>query len=285
MYKLSNVLDNQDTLGYIGNEGGFPTDLRPSLKDYTFLEYTLEELGLPSAQELLNGVLEIEREVGLQGWLRQGQESKNYRGFSLTYNPDFLDSDHSIYHQTWGSNNLTQIFGRKLGHGTHKQIKNTYYDSYAFRIIPPLVEKHLGNLLGKFSCPLIRSRVAYYNMYGRKSGDSGWHVDEPPYHLFRMNIPLKTSSEYFVELKGEDDFGNSYDYTTHLEVGKAYFWNTRIPHRVGTSTATHKPSERIHLVLGFSPWFNFNPEEDAYEPSENYGKSIASIIKNKLYLK
>lgn len=285
MYKISDVKSDQDILGYIGKQGGFSGDLEKSLIDYTFLEIDLEELGLPSADQLLESVKAIENEIGLKGWKTKDNESKNYKGFSLTYNPDFIDSNESIYHQTFGSNKLTQSYGRAKGLGEHNQLKNTYYDSYAFRKIPPIIQKHLGYFLDKFSCHLVRSRVAYLNMYGELSHDAGWHVDEPPYCLFRINIPLQTSDEYYLKIKGKDDYNNELDLYTQMKVGKAYFWNTRIPHTVGTDKKTDTPIDRIHLVLGFSPWYDYDEDNDAYIKSKIYGMPIIDIIKNKRFLK
>ena len=114
--------------------------------------------------------------------------------------------------------------------------------------------------------------------------DLGWHVDEPPYHLFRINIPLETSEEYILEIKGSDDFGNTLDLSKHLKVGKAYIWNTRIPHRVCTNKICQNPKDRIHMVLGFSPWFNYIETEDAFVKSKLYGLTMDEIISKKLFV-
>ena len=37
-------------------------------KDFVWQEYTLEELNLPSADKILQGVKNIEKQVGLVGW-------------------------------------------------------------------------------------------------------------------------------------------------------------------------------------------------------------------------
>jgi hypothetical protein len=284
MYKLSEFSSNQDTISYISDQGGFPENPEKSLSGFSFYEFSLKDLNLPSSKELLCSVLEIKNQVGVQGWRRSSGESKNYRGFSLTYNPNFYDQTHSIYHQTWGSNLLTQIFGREQGNGNHEFIKNTYYDSYAFRQVPPIVDQHLGFLFKKFSCSLVRSRAAFLNLYGKYPDNQGWHVDEPPYHLFRINIPLQTSQEHVLEIKGSDEFGNSLNLSKHLEVGKAYIWNTRIPHRVTINSHCRNNNDRIHLVLGFSPWFKYINDGDYYVKSNIHGVSMNEIISNRLFL-
>ena len=74
-------------------------------KDFVWQEYTLERIkSLPSADKILQGVKNIEKQVGLVGWrekiIEEGDET--YKGFGLTYNPDFFD-DTSKYHQVFGS--------------------------------------------------------------------------------------------------------------------------------------------------------------------------------------
>lgn len=283
VYSIANVKEDQDILGYIGEQGGFD-NTNTSLSDYGFFEFTLEELGLPPAEEILKSVLAIKEEVGTQGWKTSDGESSNYFGFSLTHNPDFFDPSVSIYHQTWGSSSLNQIYGRQHGIGNFKQMKNTYYDSYAFNQLPPAVDFHLGSFLKHFNCTLIRSRVAFYNMQGKRPRPSGLHVDEPPYHLFRINIPLQTSDEYILEVSGTDDTGNYLNVTKQLEVGKLYIWNTRIPHRVGISRPCNSPTDRIHLILGFSPWFDYDKRSKSFVKSKLHGMAMSDIIKNRLFI-
>lgn len=283
-YKISSIGNEQDILGYISSNGGFDAVDNETLKDFTLTEFTLEDLNLPTSQEILQGVLAIKNEVGLQGWTTCDSVSENYKGFSLTYNPDFIDKSVSIYHQTWGSKNLTQIFGRDDGLGTHTQLKNTYYDSYGFRVRLPLVDQHLGFLLDKFSMTLVRSRVAFLNLYNQRPHSSGWHKDEYPNQLIRMIIPLQTSREYVLEVDGDDEHGNSSYIHRHLPTGSLYAWNTRIPHRVGLRKRCIHNEDRIHLILGFSPWYNYNKEKDSYTKSDLYGMPISQIINEKHFL-
>lgn len=282
IYRSKDIYRDQDLLSYIYDNGGFECNGANPLEGFSFMEFTLEELGLPQADELLTGVLEIKNKVGLQGWVTAKGESKNYKGFSLTYNPDFSIADNSIYHQTWGSKKLNQSWGRKLGED--QNLKNTYYDSYAFRKQPPLIQEHLGSLLNKFRMPLVRSRVAFLNMQYASPSNTTWHVDEVPYQLFRINIPLQTEPEYILDINGADELGNKLTLRKHLEVGKVYIWNTRIPHKVDVSSVCTKPTDRIHLVLGFSPWFDYDPDQDGYVKSNLHGMKMIDIINQKLFL-
>jgi len=258
-----------------------------SIQGMTFYEFTLEELGFPPADILLEKIQDIRNQVGIKGWKHRGIESRTYRGFSLTYNPDFIGEEKSIYHQTWGSTYLPQNYGRINGVASINSTKNSYYDSYAFRKIPPIVESNLRPIIDKLSMSLLRSRAAWHFAYGKqKENIEAWHVDEFPYHILRVNIPVQTSEEHVIDIVGNDDFGNSLDIRNkHLEVGKAYIWNTRIPHCVSLNQYCQNLKPRIHIVLGLCPWFHYNSNDDNFVQNSLYGQNLDSIIRNKLFVK
>jgi hypothetical protein len=218
-----------------------------------FFEYNLSDFGLPSAEELLVATLRIENHLGrLQGWRKQGTVSETYKGFSLTYNPELGCDAFS----TWGDLRLSQSFSRTLGTGGIEKMRNSYYDTYAFNALHPLVAKYYGPLLGRFAIQLTRSRTAYIIPANDEIFNYGYHKDEFPFQNLRVNIPLQSSPEYVLEINGTDEHGRTLVHEQHLEVGKMYVWNTRIPHRVYAKSPPSTVAPRIHMVLGFMPWFN-----------------------------
>lgn len=264
------------------------TDTKQYIKNFTFHEFDLKDLGLPSSDELLEKNIKIAEEVGIQGWKSNFKESEVYKGFSLTYNPDFIYSkDSSIYHQTFGSSKLTQNFSRVLDEGLHNETKNTYYDTYAFRKIPPVISNHLGNFFDKFNLSLLRSRTAFFKSNDLKNQNiDAWHKDEFPYHLLRINIPLQTSEEHVLDILGEDEFGNTLEITNkHLETGKLYIWNTRIPHRIKVKYNKKNSLPRIHMVLGFSPYFTYNKKNDSFVKNYLFGMPVKELVEKNLFLK
>ncbi len=255
-----------------------------ALRGLTFYEFTLEELGLPPAEKILAQILDIEHQVGLQNWVNRTKTSRYYKGFSLTYNPNYCDSIESIYHQTMGSTQVTQNYSRN--NQSDINIRDTYYDTYAFRKIPPVIKTVLGDFVDKFYFSFFRSRVAYFTPVVPPRGKTDdWHIDEAPYELLRINIPLQTCKEHLLDIAGSDEYGNTFDLKgKHLEVGKAYIWNTRIPHRVYINNIVSSFLPRIHMVLGLSPWIKYNDIDDSFEESKYYGMPIHEIVENKLFL-
>jgi len=284
MYKVSDIPNDIELSSYIFN----PLDYKFSnaLKGFTFYEFSLEELGLPNHEFLLNQTKKFENKVGLQGWKVRGKECKDYKGLSLTYNKDFYNQSSSKYHQTLGMFEMQDSYSKSVG-GTHiKNKKNSYYDTLGFRHVDNIVYDLYKSLFDKINGPISRGRISYFYPHLREPYDNrGWHTDEPPPVLCRINIPLQTNSNHVIRMKGDDGFGNSFEMEKHFELGKAYIWNTKIPHEVTFKEKTTDPTPRIHMVLGFLPWLDYDKENDTFYHSDNFGKSMHEIITKKLFIK
>src|SRR3989344_1135273 len=147
-----------------------------------------------------------------------------------------------------------------------KPRKNSYFDPYGFRQFtqPALYGAHGEFLKNKFKRKIVRSRVACINgrHHDDKIPDYMWHVDEPIFYNLRLNIPLQTTDNYVFEIKDR--------FTGKFDVGYGYTWNTEVLHRVYAKRK--ESSERIHMVIGVSPWFDYVPEEDMYISNEFLGE-------------
>jgi hypothetical protein len=144
--------------------------------------------------------------------------------------------------------------------------KNGYFDTYGFRKLTQGANHGaLGELLRtKFSRSIVRSRVAIIDArnWFPKMKDYMWHYDEPLYLNLRINIPLVTTPNYVCEVKDQG--------TYPLEPGYGYSWDTTIVHRVYAKSPEN--SVRTNLVIGSSPWFDYDEEQDAYVSNEFYGE-------------
>lgn len=247
-----------------------------------FHEFDLADIGLPPIEEMRAATDALINEVGgLVGWSGQGTQYTDYKGISLTHNPDFGDKSASVFSQTLGSSKLTQSYSRLLGHEFNTATANTYYDSLGFRAIHPVVSKHYATIFDSINCAISRSRIAclFPDEYSKRAKvDGGWHIDEYPHILLRLNIPVHTSSDHVLQINGVDEFGNKLELEKHLKAGKAYVWNTRIPHRVHTESSSSAP--RTHIVLGLLPYLTYNQGEDSFSKSDNYGMPMNEFVKN-----
>jgi hypothetical protein len=245
-----------------------------------FFEFNLSDFELPTAPDLLAATLQIEKELGrLQGWRSNNKESQTYKGFSLTYNPNNgVDA-----YATWGDPRLTQNFSRAEGTGNITTLRNSYHDTYRFSALHPLVKEHYAPLLDRLNCQLTRSRVAYIDPVDDTIYSYNYHRDEFPFQNLRVNIPLQTDPEYVLEINGSDEYGNSLVLEKHLEVGKFYVWNTRIPHRVYAKNKPASKQPRIHIVLGVMPWINVDGE--TYSKNKFFGVQPFDLLKKGLLFK
>lgn len=155
----------------------------------------------------------------------------------------------------------------------HKE-KDGYYDTWSFTDwTEAAVESGIKAVTDSANCQVLRSRVAWqrgefrdYRVDGDYEGKNDrwtWHSDEPVVHNLRVIIPIQTSNAYGMEIKPNPP--------KIPEKGYAYTWNTNIVHRQIQLDNSSK-LDRIFVVLGFNPWFNWIPEEQAWESNEFYGK-------------
>ena len=217
----------------------------------------------------MNGIstaaLDAVEKYGFKGWRTSLGEAKHYGGLSLTYNPKYAENC-DPNQQTLGTDkNLpTQFF---YGHVENfKTVRNSYFDCYGFRKLAPCVTNtKLNDIIKEFKRSVVRSRIGVINSQHVTESmrpTMGWHRDETVFENLRINVPVTTDETFMFELEGCPP--------EHLKLGNMYSWDTNIPHRVYPTTAENKA--RIHLVFGFSPWFDYLPDEDAYVSNEFYGK-------------
>jgi len=244
----------------------------------------LIKLALPkrTVDEMRNSAREAIQRHGLHGWLsREGRAvGSNYESLSLTCNPDLRDPGIGDVHQsTLGSSvNRSDEFYYAQMH-RFKTLKNTYFDTYGFRKLTPAARiGALGRFIADSHLSLVRSRLSV--LYGDEAGpanptpfEAGWHRDEPVFENLRINIPLVTHRNYRLQIEHVLDEPNERSGTMtehHLSTGYAYTLDTNRPHRVYPSASCR--TMRVHLVLGFSPWFRYDARKDLWAPNEFFGR-------------
>ena len=266
-----------------------PGDPDSLIRNFTSYEFSLDELGLPPADVLYNAVKHIEKRIGLQGFSVFGRESISYKGFSLTYNPDYVGSVKSPYHQTMGDRN---IYGPK-SLTENKQANpdmyvgvNSYYDSYGYNHIHSFIKEQFKSLFDRLYGAVVRSRVAYLysNEVDLAREDLFWHRDEPGWEMLRLVIPVKTSNNFKIQIDGKDPVSPAEVHTEFIpEIGKAYIWNNHINHRQYPVENKPQDDPRIYIIIGISPWFDFI--DNKFVPNENWGYPIDMIVENNWFIR
>lgn len=215
--------------------------------------------------ELSSAVLEAVDKFGFKGWRSKEGSANHYGGLSITSNPNYIENVDSNAQTLGTEKNLANEFYYD-SINNFKTWRNTYFDCYGYRQFSPCVnETKLKNILSKFKRSFVRSRIGIVNAeYSHElvNYNNGWHKDESIFKNLRINIPIQTDETFMWEMKDREP--------VHLSYGNIYTWDTNIEHRVFPTTK--EPKTRTHLVLGFSPWFDYIPEEDAFVSNEFYGE-------------
>ncbi|QVQ26160.1 hypothetical protein [Achromobacter deleyi] len=239
-------------------------------------------LAIPLPPALYQGLQDAAHQAieahGLHGWLSaEGRHhDHNYQSLSLVYNPDMHEPGVENVHQsTLGTslNPINEFFYNSVQR--HRGLKNTYFDSYGFRVRTPAARLgELGKFLDQCGLTLIRSRLSV--LIGERGITEdfmdGWHRDEPVFENLRLNIPLTSDPAYRLQIEHEKDTPqpDSDTMTEHfLAPGYAYTFNTNVAHRVYVKEPSSTP--RIHLVLGFSPWFDHDAVQDHWQANPHFG--------------
>lgn len=247
------ILENTDILRHYSMESEIDSS------DIINLDHSID-IG-----EVVRSATEMKNKFEFRGWQSSQGNSQAYSGLSLVYNPDLKENIDTNY-QTLGTptNNRDQFFWAQTQN--FSSIKNTYYDSYAFRKLSPCVlETSFKKFIKSFDRSLIRSRIAKISskyVPSKFQDKFGWHKDEPLFENLRINIPISTDETFLMQVENKDP--------QHLPVGNIYTWDTNLPHRAFPTSEEDR--SRTHLVLGFSPWFDYDEEEDCYFSNEFYGE-------------
>jgi hypothetical protein len=196
-----------------------------------------------------------------------------YGGLSFVYNKyhqDGMDPESS----TLGTpkNNSNEFFYSSTE--THEKLKDSYFDTYGFVDKTQLYNYgYIKDFLDSKSVrTLTRSRLAVLKNHtpNKFQSELNWHRDEMICINLRINIPITTTPEFAFQMEKDSPY--------HLDLGNAYTWDTNIPHRALLLEKSNK--DRVHFVLGYSPWFDYDEENRCWVQNEFWGKHPFQMIKD-----
>lgn len=252
------------------------TDFRVKIDSFKNFK-TSDYLSLPlnfNIDSLKKSVEEAIDIYGLHAFSYQGHKTEEnaYISASLTYNPDAIDKISDNPHEaTLGSTSMG--YGSASLYSKELSKRNTYTDSMSFVVRTPFsLHGEIKNLLDSFQRTLVRSRVSVLkgSREEAKKFNFGWHNDELVFTNLRVNIPVISSPDFVIQvISGMTDdqiqiteFG--------LEPGKAYVYDTNKNHRPTVKKTTD--ANRVNLICGVSPWFDFDKENKVWISNEYYGE-------------
>lgn len=202
---------------------------------------------------------------------RVPRNKASYLSASLTWNPYSTDAPEKNPHaSTLGSRNIPVSSYSSTGPWLKR---NTYTDSYSFIERTQLSQlMDMGIFLDSFKRTLVRSRVSVIlGSRPLENLDYAWHNDESIFLNLRINIPLVTTPFHMVQLLNTNEEADTLNLEEfHLETGYAHAYDTEKLHRPVCKQPT--TNDRIHLICGVSPWFDFDVSKQAWISNEFYGE-------------
>ena len=124
------------------------------------------------------------------------------------------------------------------------------------RLTPACKEGYLGEVFSMVKRTICRGRIVEM-----KWGDLHWHRDEDYYTNFRINIPLYFDPSTKIATE---------QIQKHMKVGYMYHFDTGNPHAV--VRVSNDKYKRVNIILGVSPWFDYNEEDESWESNQYYGE-------------
>ena len=228
------------------------------------------------AQKLVEAVAQIEASYQLRGFASSdAHQDTSYENLSLTHNPAHAGDPH---YSTLGTPTLSRkdhYYGNAETFTKVGGLLDSYYDTYGFSKPTPAAANELGFLTNRFRRSLVRSRLSIIRA-GCPAPSSfmwGWHKDEPVFENLRVNIHVTDSDLHRIQIMRGNRMPtnpNDLELIEHrFEVGFGYSWDTNIPHR---ACAIGVPDfDRVAIVYGVSPWFDYNAKTGEWVPNEFFG--------------
>jgi len=216
-------------------------------------------------------IQEAKNKYGDWGWLSENDpkgEQKPYSGFGLTWNPNH-NLDLPEHQSVLGSPDRNQFTydvskkgtdGKRYGSG-----KNDYVDTLGLNVRTQASNfGAIGEVLSNVKRTLVKSRISTID--GTQSSmrqDRPYHRDANVFTGTRVNIPIDTALPYVFDIQTLPE-------PVHLQVGKAYSFDTSTLHRVISMRPCSEP--RTHIVINVSPWWDWNEQEECWQTNEFYGE-------------
>lgn len=249
------------------------TDLADQIKKFNKKKPLATKIDF-NFKALQEDVVNALRDVQLYSFSYSKSQNKldSYQSCSLTWNPLAIDKISNDPHQASLGSSIYS-FGSASLCQSQPTLKNSYADSYSFIERTPIANsRSIKDFLDSFKRTLIRSRISKIcaNSPETTSPEYSWHNDESIFTNLRVNIPIISNEHYAIQIMDRaSEFQVSIDELS-LIPGSAYAYDTELLHRPYCKKLNDV--DRINMVCGVSPWFDYKKTENAWVSNEFYGE-------------
>lgn len=218
--------------------------------------------------KVLEELISLYKSVGAVTW--QSQDSIQLYGLSLTYNPNHSKDlwkkgsfGHPRYKVYSAHDYYEAVMNDKNNH-----LKDDYLDSLSFNSLLPEVKTkpNLYKLLNSFNFPVIRVTARTINgllVNPTKTNSGGWHIDDCPFEVLRINISLSNNGNFGLEYKDKK--------VISTQGGDNLVVNTDKLHRAYNEDKCN--FQRTNLIIGLATWLNYDKTNNSYSLNNHYGKT------------
>jgi len=198
----------------------------------------------------------------------RSKEDLTVYGLSLSHNPDHpphLWRSGSFGHERYRICHPYDYY-KAVERDRQNRIKGDYLDSYAFRCLLPEINHYpaLAKLLAGFCVPVVRATIRVINglvCSPNLQSDSGMHHDESPFEVLRVNLCVTNDGSFGYQYREQAPI--------YPPPGSHWIVNSDRDHRVVVRLPCN--FQRIHLVIGLVPWFDYDASRDAWQPNRWFG--------------
>jgi hypothetical protein len=268
MFRHKDVPNNQTFYNYIKSKTDWEQAVNSLKRDKD------EDLDLRinlqfDNDKVLEEVYQLYKEVGAITW--QSQNNLNLYGLSLTHNPNHpkeLWKMGSFGHLRYKTYNSKDYYGAVMN-DNNNHVKDDYLDSLSFNSLLPEVKTkpNLFKLLTSFNFPIIRVTVRTINgilVYPTQiTGDGGFHTDDSPFEVLRVNVSLSNNENFGLEYKNKK--------IIYTRGGDNLVVNTDKLHRAYVKNKCN--FQRTNLIIGLATWLNYDKTNNSYSLNNHYGKT------------
>jgi len=267
MFRHKDVPNNQTFYNYIKSK----TDWKQAVNSLKRDDDSDLDLSINlkfDADKVLEELLGLYKSVGAVTW--QSQNSIQLYGLSLTYNPNHpkdLWKRGSFGEPRYKIHNSKDYYDAVMN-DKDNHLKDDYLDSLSFNTLLPEVKTkpHLYKLLSSFNFPVIRVTARTINgllVYPTEKTNGGWHTDDCPFEVLRINVSLSNNENFGLEYKNKK--------IIYTRGGDNLVVNTDKLHRAYIKDACN--FQRTNLIIGLATWLNYDATNNSYSLNNHYGKT------------
>jgi hypothetical protein len=219
------------------------------------------------AEALLKEVYEVYLTLNATSW--RSQDSINMYGLSVTYNPSMNKDEWAVGsfgHPRYKKHSKSSYY-EAVSADLKNRTKDDYLDSLGFRMVHPEIawRPEFHKLLSQIAPSITRSTLRTINgILVRPSATTqgGFHVDDSPFEVLRLNISLNNDGNFGLEYEGHPPI--------IFRTGQALVVNTDVRHRA--YVANNTSFQRTNLIVGVSPWLDYDSAADEWTLNKYFGQ-------------